>query len=323
MKLQIADRLAELPFRFRPLERMRSPTWPLSAADLSRISIAWPTELQWPPAEQIVQTLKDGFVSLGILGHVHTPQPYEGVILLHCVIDDTEHKVALDYSDYHDFINVDALALSSLYVKCQFRLRGYDNERIVPGGYIATGPDYYRYRQPFVTRHSTRPSIDVLGRFGYAFQADLRRRAVDLLGNARDLHFVGAGPKVRYSRFIKEAASARLCLHLPGNGPFTHRVVEFLGLGSCMISPRFATRLHRPLVPGVHYVAVADDLTDLVDVCRYYLAHDAEREAIAAAGKEFFDKNLHFEQLASYLVRTMLDCQMQARHSSRELRGHD
>ena len=128
-----------------------------------------------------------------------------------------------------------------------------------------------------------------------------------MLADEPEFGFLGAKGKVRYSRFLREAASARLCLHLPGNGPFTHRVAEFLGVGACMISPRFTTQLHVPLEPGVHYIAVADDLSDLIDKCRYYLAREEERERIASAGREFFDRYLQCDQLAGYHVRCILD----------------
>jgi spore maturation protein CgeB len=124
---------------------------------------------------------------------------------------------------------------------------------------------------------------------------------------ANDIDFVGAGGKVRYSRFLREIAGARLSLHVAGNGPFTHRITEFLGLGSCMISVRFPLALHVPLVPGVHYVTCADDLSDLVEVCRYYIRLDDDRERIAAAGCEYFDRYLHCDQLAGYYVTTILN----------------
>ena len=50
-----------------------------------------------------------------------------------------------------------------------------------------------------------------------------------------------------------------------------------------MLSQRFATELHVPLLPGVHYVEIASDLTDLREKVCYYVAHDAERNAIARA----------------------------------------
>jgi hypothetical protein len=255
----------------------------------------------------IVETLKDGLMARGLIRAVPTPQPHKGVFMLDCFVDGRPHRVVVDYADFHNFVNEAALDECSLYFKGQFREGGYADSRIVAGGYTVTGRDFYRYCQPFRNRYATGRRIDVLGRFGYTFQGEIRRKAVAMLQAASDLNYVGTGPKVRYSRFIREAASARLCLHLPGNGSFTHRVAEFLGVGSCMMSVRYATALHVPLEPGVHYVLIADDLSDLVDKCRYYVANDEERERIASAGREFFDRYLHFDQLASYYVRTLLD----------------
>jgi spore maturation protein CgeB len=57
----------------------------------------------------------------------------------------------------------------------------------------------------------------------------------------------------------------------------------------------------------MHYVAVKDDLSDLVDVCRYYLSREAERAEIARSGRDFFDRYLHCDQLAAYYLRTVMD----------------
>jgi hypothetical protein len=222
-----------------------------------------------------------------------------------CSIDGIAHSIALDYSDYQE-INAAALADSALYIKLQHRRAGYDDKRIIPGGYTVTVRDYYQCYRQYRAKYECDRRIDVLGRFGYRFQGDLRRKAVTLLSASEGIRFVGGAGKVGYSRFLREAASARLCLDLPGNGSFTHRVAEFLGIGSCMVSLRRETILHVPLEAGIHYVEIADDLSDLVEKCRYYIHRDEEREAIARTGRDYFERFLHCDQLASYYVRNIL-----------------
>lgn len=303
--LDLVDRLREAPYRWGPPHHVATTGW--QEEERERLRVFWPARYSWPVTGNILETIRDGFARLGVLASEPGSNEGTGVLMLGCEVDGERHTVALDFSDYHDFVNADALERSSLYLKCQFRVEGYEDPRIVPAGYTATGRDYYRYFLPYRLRGRRGRRYDVVGRFGFTFQGELRRKAVSLLEAAPDLAFVGAGGKVRYSRFLRESALARLCLHMPGNGPFTHRVIEFLGLGSCMLSARFATRLHVPLEPGVHYVEIAEDLSDLVDKARYYARHDEERERIAAAGADLFDRFLHAEQLALYYAVTMLE----------------
>ena len=225
--------------------------------------------------------------------------------MLSCSVDGLAHPIALDYSDYQE-INTEALAASALYIKLQHSRAGYDDERIIPGGYTVTIRDYYQCYRQYRAKYECDRRIDVLGRFGYRFQGELRRKAVTLLSASEGIDFVGGAGKVGYSRFLREAASARLCLDLPGNGSFTHRVAEFLGIGSCMVSLRRSTILHVPLEAGIHYVEIADDLSDLVEKCRYYIHRDVERETIARAGSDYFERFLHCDQLAAYYVRNIL-----------------
>jgi hypothetical protein len=306
MSLQLLGRLRELPYRLRPRATPAVMTWPLTRAEQDSIELTWPSTYDWPWTAIIVGTLLNALRRQCRLSEAATPQTWKHVVMVGCRIGDRASSVAIDYNDLPD-IDADALARCDLYFKFHHAREGYADARIVPGGYTTTGIDYYRYYLPFRAQYNRERRIDVLGRFGYRFQGELRRKAVTLLSEAKDLRFVGGTGKVRYSEFLREAAAAKLCLDLPGNGAFTHRVAEFLGIGSCMVSIRHATILHRPLEAGVHYVEVAQGLDDLLDQCRYYAAHDAEREGIAAAGTDFFDRFVHCDQLAGYYLRTILD----------------
>ncbi|MEO6211048.1 MAG: glycosyltransferase [Gemmatimonadaceae bacterium] len=318
MKLEVLDRLIELPYRFLPSAHARAAPWDVSRAELSRVGITWPMTYQWPPAAAFTDTIKRAFSRLDLLEVAALKQTHRGVVRILVTLDDKVYAVMVDYADNADGINEDALAQCSLYFKFQYRVRGYSDPRIIPGGYSVSSEHYYRYHGPLRRRYEGRASIGVLGRFGYKFHGELRAKAVDILSGARDVHFVGAGKRVRYSRFLRDVASARLSLDLPGNGPFTFRVPEFLGLGTCLISPRYATSLHVPLIPGVHYVAIEDDLGDLLEKCRYYLAHEEERARIARAGRDYFDRYLHRDHLATYYLRAMLD-RLGSRGESSEL----
>jgi hypothetical protein len=288
----LAGRLREIPYRLRAEHHLSTP--------IADVSIAWPRVYEWPPCGQVVVTLRDALSRAARLAHEDIPQVHKGVIIFRC----DAHQIVLDYSDYHNFVNEDALQPCDLYIKLQYRSEGYADLRIVPGGYPVTAKDFYRFYLPFRHWGNRRLDWDIVGRFGYTFQEQIRRKAGEILNSVPG--FSGTG-KVRYSRFLREVASSKLALHMPGNGPFTHRVAEFLGLGTCMLSQRFATELHVPLLPGVHYVEIASDLSDLMERIFYYLAHDAERNAIARAGREYFDKYLHADHLAAYYLRRIAE----------------
>jgi spore maturation protein CgeB len=80
-----------------------------------------------------------------------------------------------------------------------------------------------------------------------------------------------------------------------------------MAIGSCVIAYPHKARLNVPLIDRKHIVYCKEDFSDLIDLCEYYLTHDDEREQIARNAREFFDLNLHKDNLVRYYLRTCLD----------------
>ena len=97
--------------------------------------------------------------------------------------------------------------------------------------------------------------------------------------------------KLKGDSYISSINAAKINLALDGIGQYTFRHQELLSLGAFMMSgPSIReVELPVPLEEGKHYVAF-DDLDDMVEKIRYYLAHEDERSKIAAAGKALFDE---------------------------------
>ena len=76
---------------------------------------------------------------------------------------------------------------------------------------------------------------------------------------------------------------------------------------ACIVGPRPRTVLHVPLVDRVHVAYTKDDLSDLLDICRYYVGDDAAREEMCLNSRRFFDQFLHKDNLTAYYLRSCVD----------------
>jgi len=277
-----------------------APTWPVDAAALRGVKLRWPVAYEWAPARIWTEGL------LGAIGrHVRVersdiPQPYQGIVRF----EFAGALVALDYGDSPD---LDAACLDdvALYFKMQHRRGGYDDERVIAGGFVPSRQELYPllgYLRGVRDRRSF--AYDVYGRFNIDAPsvAELRRRAVLTLRDQDRVGFYGGVGTVGFGRSLRDSARSRVCLDLPGNSDMCFRLIEHLALGACIVGPRPGTELHVPLVDGEHVAWVADDLSDLVDVCERYVRDDAAREAMAAAARSYFDRYLHRDQLAGYCL---------------------
>src|SRR6266542_3913714 len=116
-------------------------------------------------------------------------------------------------------------------------------------------------------------------------------RTIRMLRGVRD--FAAAGgcdpvPGVRGQEYLRELAATKVCLSFWGAGDDTLRYWEIACVGSLLLAQRPRMPVPDNFIDRREAVFMQDDLTDLVELLNYYCDHDAEREAIAAAGRAKF-----------------------------------
>lgn len=276
-------------------------TWPLDRELLREVSIIWPAVYEWAPFRHWGEQLRSALSRFVPTTIGDVPQPYKGVIVFTLTHRRRRFRINVEVSDYLD-LNEAAYDHADLHFKMQYRLEGYgERDRLVPGGYLNNHPDIYAFLPRLrALRDQAPPLYDVHGRFGLSFE--VRRKALEILGASAAFRFLGGQAKVRYGSFLREVARARICIDLPGYGPIAFRLVDYLAIGSCVIGPPHAARLHVPLQDRVHVVYCKPDYSDLEELCVYYLGHDHERDALVRNSRRFFDTYLQRDQLAAYYL---------------------
>jgi hypothetical protein len=242
------------------------------------------------------------------------------------VMDGKPFPITIDYFDKMEHIEETALGNSALYLKMQYAEEGYPAHAagppILPGGYVV--PDKYTYFYLSAARtRADQPErqYDVYGRFSLHFATGIRRKALTALQEQQSFEYFGGDRPVRYSQHLIDAASSKVCLDLPGNGPFCFRLIDYLATGCCIVAVRHRTRFPVPLVPGVHIAYVKEDLSDLVDVCQYYVENEAARTEMRKKSREYFDRYLERRQLASYYLKCCLEASGHLTETAAEFEG--
>jgi len=285
-----------------------NPDWSLLPGELHNVSVRWPTKYEWDAASDWVELLKVGFRRYATVELVDDiDQPYKGTVVIEIVMSGRRRKVAIGYSDYLP-IDEDCAGKCDLYFKMQYDAKGYAASHVVPGGYVADGKMLYRRLGKLRKLRDRREYLnDVTGRFGLAYAREIREGATQLLAAQDRFGFEGGMNPIGYAEFLEEIGRSRICIDLPGLGPFCFRLVNYLAIGSCIIAYPHAALMHVPLVDREHIIYCKPDMSDLVELCEYYLDHDDEREQIARNARDFFDRYLHKDNLVRYYLRTCLD----------------
>jgi hypothetical protein len=282
------------------------PSWTVDRSVLARCEISWPKTYDWPYAGKWVDPLYRGFLRLVRVRRAEIDQPFRHVVLFQLHVAGQTHGVAIDYADRPEISDECAMQVL-LYFKMQHRAAGYPFRNIVPGGFLPAAQLLYGYLPLFRrVRDSGDFRYEVYGRFSTEFAEAGRKKAIDLLLQQQLFKYEGGLKRVRYSTFLHEAARSKICIDLPGNGDFCFRLLDYLSLGSCVIAAPHGNILHAPLRHRETIVYTKPDLSDLVELCDYYLCHGEERERIAANARKFFDRYLSRDQLVNYYLSTLL-----------------
>ncbi len=285
-----------------------NPAWAIDRDELEGVTMRWPLTYQWEAASDWVELLRYGFERYFPVEKVSDiPQPYKGTVVFQLVVGGRTRNVAIGYSDYLP-VDDECARNCDLYFKMQYDAAGYSAANVVPGGYVADGKRLYSQLRSLRRLRDRRSYVaDVSGRFGLRYSREIREKATEMITAQQSFAFEGGMNPLSYSDFLREVARSRIVIDMPGLGPFCFRLVNYLAIGSCIIAYPHTAQMHVPLVDRKHIVYCRPDMSDLVELCEYYLSHDEEREAIAQNAREYFDLNLHKDNLVRYYLRTCLD----------------
>jgi hypothetical protein len=146
----------------------------------------------------------------------------------------------------------------------------------------------------------------------WAVESDpIRTKVLDFLNNRFDCAENGTvknqsfhGYKRKGMNYFKELKRTRISLNFRGTGWDTLRFWELLGNNCFFISQRLQIEIPNDFVEGKEIVFCNDDLSDLDDLCRYYLKEEAKRQQITKNAYAKVLKSHTVECRAKYLLNT-------------------
>ncbi|MGH9661912.1 MAG: glycosyltransferase [Bryobacteraceae bacterium] len=303
---------------------------------LKRAKVAWPNRYSWTLAASRLEPIKKEFSRWLSVEHVDVPDrdldwhgkggfpvprewhhaigtPFHpadpndirgevfGVQRDGCVV-----RCAFDYSDY-PIVSSEMLDRVDVYFKSIAPL-GALPPKVLRIGYFAKNPRLLAKARARVLASPPERGIGIYGRFGsWTHSQPLRESVVRRLRNS-GLDFACGFAVSIYPVYLKEMMSAKIALHLPGQGPVSYRLVEAMALGTAVVSTKIACAFPEELIDGVHYVACEDDGGNVVDVCRTLLRDDEMRRRIAEQAMVFFDRNFSTESRVRRILRAAFSC---------------
>lgn len=202
--------------------------------------------------------------------------------------------VFIDGGDWAEVAgDLDRLGGRALYEKI-LSIRPFDfifkREYIIDKDY-----DSNVYPLPFGFNFDRLPAFDKNYKYDVSFWAveshPVRTTALELLQDrfdCRENGTVKSQVMSKYKRkgsfYLQELARCKIVLNLRGAGWDTLRYWEVPALGGFMISQKPEILIKNNFIDGKEVVFCSSDMSDLLDLCKYFLKHESAREKIAAKG---------------------------------------
>ena len=132
----------------------------------------------------------------------------------------------------------------------------------------------------------------------WAVETDpIRTKALEMLEDKFDCKSNGTMKSQvmsKYKRkgtfYLEELQSCKIGLNFRGGGWDTLRYWELSALGCFMISQRPQIEIENNFIDKEEIVYCKDDLSDLIELCKYYLEHEDERKRIGLNAKKKLEK---------------------------------
>lgn len=271
------------------------------------IKIVWPQEYSLSETAKWADAILSALSLYATIQRTAVVQSDDAHISAFISINDsTLIPITFDFSDY-PMLDTKLVAHNTPYFKLQLAKTIAIPDNVYPGGYLPNDPIIYNLLGHLRDRRlKTEPRFDVYGRFGKLYGFEQRSACIDTLAKCgHPMH--GGFAFVRYSRFLDEASSSRICIDLPGNGALCFRFIDMLALGCFIIAYPHNTVMPSPLINGEHLVYMKEDMSDLPELVEYYLHHEEERLRIAANAQRYFDNTLSKASLGAYYLRTIIE----------------
>lgn len=213
-------------------------------------------------------------------------------------------RCAYDYSDY-PIISTEIASQADVYFKSIAPATPWP-QNVMSVAYLPSRPRVLAKARLMVLSQPVTKNIDVYARFGtWTDSQEIREMLVAKLQKS-PLRFRGGLGTVVFPAYLKELIHARIALDAPGQAPYTYRLPEAMALGTVVVCAPPACAFPEPLQNGMHYVAMKEDVSDVVEICAELLKDQERMARISGNAMTFFDRNFSPQSIARRILRQAL-----------------